>query len=321
MQQCLLPGDLLWVEGRSENWVAPFELPEVQSVLPKGYTLSPSEPVVFAHLSDREQAQRAESLRRRALAALYQQPAPLHVGTPRPEMSLASQHPLVDPEDLEVVHHKPERLRGALPEFMLFCTLSALVVVGWRGGVFAHLIQVRQPESSSATQRLDNESQHAAHALTIIPQPRVAGTPLPSKAAPAAGIASDSAQRKDSTVVAVARPARRSTARPLPGSVTTAAPETTALATQPVAETAAPARTEPRREQSTPANNNASNSLSGNPPAANSKDDKAPVTSSAASKTVGDSDEAPKTEKHRGFLRGLFKKKKKDETPTPDGGQ
>ncbi|RYY82591.1 MAG: DUF4339 domain-containing protein, partial [Chitinophagaceae bacterium] len=158
LQQCLLPGDLIWVEGRSQNWTAPYELPEVEQAIPKGYSYSPSEPATFDHISDREQALRAEGLRRRALAALYQQQPPVHIGTPRPEMNTG--FALVDPEGLEVIRHKPERVRGALPEFLLFCTLSALVVIGWRGGVFAHLIQVRTPAAEVAAQRLTNESNH-----------------------------------------------------------------------------------------------------------------------------------------------------------------
>ncbi|TCZ66944.1 hypothetical protein [Flaviaesturariibacter aridisoli] len=312
LQQCLLPGDLLWVEGHSQNWMTPEELPEVQTALPKGYSFSPAEPKTYDHISDREQALRAESLRRRALAALYHQQAPLHIGTPRPEIPVPA-YALNDPEELEIVHHKPEKARGALPEFLLFCTLSALVVLGWRGGVFAHLIQVRPQPVEVASQRLTNESAHAASALTVLPQPAA----LASALAPAAN---DTLHRNDSAAAmgttATSAPVRR-TARPLPVPVNNA-PETTAVADTKPAEPAggnAAANPEPRRETATatvPANNTIT---------PKEKEDKPAVIQQPAAKPDTQVAEAPKEEK-RGFLRGLFKKKKhREEAPAEgDGG-
>ncbi|RYY64219.1 MAG: hypothetical protein EOO12_10235 [Chitinophagaceae bacterium] len=316
LQQCLLPGDLLWVEGHSQNWMTPEELPEVQTALPKGYSFSPAEPKTFEHISDREQALRAESLRRRALAALYHQQAPLHVGTPRPEIPVPA-YALNDPEELEIVHHKPEKARGALPEFLLFCTLSALVVLGWRGGVFAHLIQVRPQPMEVASQRLTNESAHAASALTVLPQPAA----LASAVVP---VATDTLRHSDSAAVmpsnTASTPMRRSTPKPLAVPVASNTPETTAVANTKPAETpvanVAATNPEPRRETataSTPANTT---------PAPKDKEEKPAVTQPPVAKTVAQVEEAPKEEKRRGFLRGLFKKKKqRDEAPAEgDGG-
>ncbi|RYY38580.1 MAG: hypothetical protein EOO08_14010 [Chitinophagaceae bacterium] len=304
LQQCLLPGDLLWVEGRSQNWTEAFELPEVQDALPKGYSYSPTETVALEHISDREQSLRAEALRRRALAALYQQQPPIHIGTARPDMG--SGRPLVDPDDLEVVHHKPERPRGALPEFLLFCTLSALVVLGWRGGVFAHLIQVRTPAVEVAAQSLTNEDAHAARALTLLPQPAAVSYAM-------ATTAPDSTQHADSALAVNAAPIVHYAPRARVAAPVTPLPESTVVAgtapievkTAAITNNVAPA-TEPRRETPAAA------------PREKEKEDKPAVTKTETAPAAATVEEAPKEEKRRGFLRGLFKKKKRDE-PASDG--
>ncbi|RYD89197.1 MAG: DUF4339 domain-containing protein, partial [Sphingobacteriales bacterium] len=281
LQQCLLPGDLVWAEGRSQNWTAPYDLPEVQSALPKGYSLSPAEPVHFEHISDREQALRAESLRRRALAALYQQHPPVHLGTARPEMQ-TNYPPLADPEDLEIVHHKPERSRGAVPEFLLFCTLSALVVVGWRGGVFAHLIQVRRPVTEVASQSLSSESSHAARALSILPQPAAVQSALPVP------VATDTLQQQtdSAALVQTAAPLRHSTPKAVVSSTVTSAPETTSIAPAKPAETTAAAtqnkegNSEQRRDTNTASTtSNSNNTTAGS--TTKDKEEKTPVTAQA----------------------------------------
>lgn len=314
LQQCLLPGDLLWVEGRSQNWMTPGELPEVQRALPKGYSLSPAESKVFDHVSDREQALRAEGLRRRALAALYQQQAPVHLGTPRPDMPAAS-YAFSDPEDLEVVHHKPEKARGALPEFFLFCTLSALVVLGWRGGIFAHLIQVRPQGGEVASQQMTSESAHAAAALSLLPQPSVPGTMLPAATA-------DTLQHRDSSLLVATPPVHRSAPLRSVAGTPVNPTESTTVAAPPVATVTAPANNpEPRRETAaaTPQSTN------GTAAAPKEKEDKPAPQPAAKPAVVAQAPEAPKeevTEKKHGFLRGLFgRKKKKEEAPAEAGGK
>ncbi|GAA4345426.1 hypothetical protein [Flaviaesturariibacter amylovorans] len=200
LQQCLLAGDLVWVEGKSQNWEYPSEVPVVREALPKGYSLSPVAPTEPApagpqHASDKELALRAEQLRRRALAALYQQhPEPFQAES-RPN-GLSSAPVYVRDEDaVELVVHRPDK-RGAIAELFLFGTMGALAVLGWRSGLFANLVQ-RSPEVSTVATRLVNEDQRAAAAIPVEQKASL----LAPLAAGTAAAAADSSARTDSATL------------------------------------------------------------------------------------------------------------------------
>jgi hypothetical protein len=327
LQQCLLPGDLLWVEGKSQNWAPPSELPEVDSALPKGYSLSPSQKpsgTVQEHISDRELALRAEGIRRRAMAALYQQQVPLHQGTPRIEIPTGPVY-LREEDAVEVIQHKPTSNRSNIAEFMLFCTLSTLVVLGWRGGFFSNLIQVR-PQEATVANRLVNESSNAGFAIPH-PQQKALILPQATAAAPTGVTAgSDSTSGSTLAVLPKPRPAGasalvRKDTRPDSGtlnSVLTARPESLSVATsEPLRETAKPVNT---RETAKSANNNVAANNAG------TSTDKVEKTDRTTDKDVAVKEPEKKPEvvadakedKHKSFgqvLRGIFKKKKKDDAP------
>ncbi|TCJ13130.1 hypothetical protein EPD60_13760 [Flaviaesturariibacter flavus] len=317
LQQCLLPGDLVWVEGRSQYWHQPAEVPEIESALPKGYSLSPTEKLsssVTEHISDREMALRAESIRRRALAALYHQ-VPLHQGTPRAEIPTGPVY-LREEDAVEVVQYKPASTRNNIAEFMLFCTLSTLVVIGWRSGVFSHLVQVRPQVAGQATQ-LVSESANAATA-TAVPgqQPQQSGFLLPQpKAQPIA--LSNNSEHTDSSALAI----HKSATHPRPAAPKrTAASDSDVLAVTPDPATAnkgteaAPASADPLRE---PVKTAVAPDKADKP--ANDVAEKAKPKETAVTpdnKSVADS-EVKEEKKGFGLFRGLFKKKKREEAAAP----
>jgi hypothetical protein len=293
LQQCLLPGDLVWVEGKSQNWTTPAEVPEIQEALPKGYSLSPSQRPTSKpqeHVSDRELALRAESIRRRALAALYQNQVPLHQGTPRTEMPVGPVY-LRDEDAVEIIQHKPGGNRSTVAEFMLFCTLSTLAVLGWRSGIFAHLMQVRPQEASVAT-KLVSESANTATATALPLQADAFRLPLQRSTTFAT---TDTTLRADTTTIAsTAAPA---TPKPRPATIPVRkeAPSdsgtiATAPASKPEPKTDAPLITAPdTQRETTRVNSNA-----------------------AALAEKQDKNKEKELAKGFGLFRGLFKKKKKD---------
>ncbi|RYZ21620.1 MAG: hypothetical protein EOO16_12340 [Chitinophagaceae bacterium] len=315
LQQCLLPGDLVWVEGRSQYWHQPSEVPEIENALPKGYSLSPTEKLsssVTEHISDRELALRAESIRRRALAALYQQ-VPLHQGTPRAEMPTGPVY-IREEDAVEIVQHKPASTRSNIAEFMLFCTLSSLAVLGWRSGIFAHLVQTRQPVASEATQ-LVSESANAASAVAVPVQQ--SGFLLPQAKPQLPQAATDSLRTDSAALVKTdaaprprpVAPKRKAVAdsgtlaaTPEPGIQARSNETATATETlrEPVKTAAVPEKTDkPEKDLAEKAK---------------PKDNTAAVTEN---KSVADT-QVKEEKKGFGLFRGLFKKKKKDEADAPE---
>ncbi|RYY98270.1 MAG: DUF4339 domain-containing protein [Chitinophagaceae bacterium] len=326
LQQCLLAGDLVWVEGKSQNWEYPSEVSAVRESLPKGYSLSPLTPTEPPpagpqHISDRELALRAEGLRRRALAALYQQPPEPFQHEPRPG-GLSSAPAYVREEDaVEIVMHRPDK-RGAIAELFLFGTMGALAVIGWRSGLFANLVQ-RSPEVNTVATRLVTEDQRAAAAIPVEKKSALLG----NLAAGTAAAPADSTARTDSTadsgtvvnaaptyVARAPRPApRRTVAATVPdsaranGSDASPAGSTNTVA---AANTEAPLKKEAEAKKD-PARSN---------PTEKKEDDKATTAAAEPQKPAPDTQAVVETEKPRTGLgkvfHGLFKKKKKDKPVT-----
>jgi|GEM_PF-1065504 len=307
LQQCLLPGDLLWVEGRSQNWQEPFDIAEVKAALPKGYSLTPLPPeAAEGTLSERELARRAEQLRRRALATLYQQPPQLQQGHPRAEAPVGGGAYLREEESIEVVHHTPRR-GGIVAEVLFFGTVATLAVLGWRGGFFAQLIQVR-PETSTVATKLETERAHAAAAPLLTPAaPKNVVQPLERTDS----LRVDSTMVTDSLAPAMAANAIPAlTRKPLnaPKPVITAT-EADSLAqgepTRAAARAASNIKAEP--EQRTLASNTAT---------ATQKEVPAPSENPAPSAAKAEEGAAPEKKTFGQVLRGIFKKKKKQEVDT-----
>jgi hypothetical protein len=302
LQQCLLPHDLLWVEGRSENWSAPYEISEVQKALPKGYSFSPDSPDknIPAHPSDREQALRAESLRRRALAALYQQQVPMYQSAPRAEMGAPAYYGSEE-DAVVLVQHKPARSRAVAGEVFLFCIFGAFAVLGWRSGFFAHMVQVKSPEATVAS-RLVTESSHAAQSVN---QPVTASSVNTALQTPAVA---DSSFLQDSIARVAALP--KKPWKPAVASVTNS-PETTAVQTAIVPKEIVPAANTSvtRKEADTAAETAAHKPVMKEPV-------KEPQHGQTTAATTSEPALKEPAEKHKSLgqvLRGIFKKKKKDD--------
>lgn len=197
IQQKLRADDLVWIEGQSAMWLNPMEVPALKShVLPALEAtdeITGTSVIGDSYLSSaREMERKAEQLRRRAMAALQNKAAILQPGRAISSPKNQKAAPVNEEEDgIQMVYHKHERRIAPIGEFFIFCLITALIVIGWRGGVFSQFFRRPPEDNTVATQLVANEN-HAAR--TSAP----ATTPIGSPSLPLRRQV-DSTIRKDSS--------------------------------------------------------------------------------------------------------------------------
>lgn len=340
LEQELLPSDLIWVEGKSLAWSYASELnllklaraghdgahhaappPTSSSVhsmppgkrkhprLKRGEIVSrpptpearprPSVPLTPAPMSSAFSAgdveRKAEELRQRALEAErtsfhYHQPVPAHTGF-TPDLTGNTE------SDIEVVYHK-RGLHIPFPQVLVGGMVVAMLVAGWYG---QPLFRQKIDTVDATATPLSAKANTAAARIPPAPVP-VADTTAQRDTARTDSLQQAALAAATHNQSAVLQ-ARYNEPSPSEAAVQVSQPETTATERPVVVPKKNESETAASREPEKPAQS-----------AVGEKKDKQP----AVSEPVATASEEPK-EKKRGFLKGLFKKKKnKEEEPTEE---
>jgi len=278
LQQQLSPSDMIWIEGKSTAWTYLTEL-ELTPFVKKPETSSQSQAVKTPDEIERK----AEELRQRILASSPKTYFPNY--TTEIE-TYSSPYKLED--EIQVVDYRKERRikkNAAFGELVLTCFVIGLFMLGiYKGKSF---LGARHKVQTSVATQLNSGDQHAAKRKAT--------------AKPATIFIADTAKHIDSSLAMhKAKPKiKKTTTDSLnSGTVQTTTGNTNQDKKQDAAVQLPPAvshESTVKKEEDTSAK-------------------KAIVTSVPQVKT---NNEPPKEEK-RGFLRGLFKKKKKDENTNKD---
>jgi len=168
LQQQLKPSDMIWVEGKSAAWTYLSELELIPFI--KDPEINQRNEVLK---NEDEIERKAEELRQRVLASARRAYFPIH--TTEIE-SYASPYKLPD-EELQVVDHRKERnikRNAVFGEFLLTCIVIGLFVVGiYKGKSF---LGAKEKVQNSVATQLDTGDQHTAQknkqlTTTIISKP------------------------------------------------------------------------------------------------------------------------------------------------------
>jgi len=154
LQQQLKPSDMIWVEGKSAVWTYLSEL----ELIP--FVKEPIMPQSNEGLKSEDEIERkAEELRQRVLVSARRAYFPNHVTEIE---TYASSYKLRDVE-LEVVDHRKERTikrNAVFGEFLLTCIVIGLFVVGiYKGKSF---LGAKEKVPNSVATQLNSGDQHAA---------------------------------------------------------------------------------------------------------------------------------------------------------------
>jgi len=168
LQQQLKPSDMIWVEGKSAAWTYLSELELIPFI--KDPEINQRNEVLK---NEDEIERKAEELRQRVLASARRAYFPIH--TTEIE-SYASPYKLPD-EELQVVDHRKERnikRNAVFGEFLLTCIVIGLFVVGiYKGKSF---LGAKEKVQNSVATQLDTGDQHTVQknkqlTTTIISKP------------------------------------------------------------------------------------------------------------------------------------------------------
>jgi hypothetical protein len=168
LQQQLKPSDMIWVEGKSAAWTYLSELELIPFI--KDPEINQRNEVLK---NEDEIERKAEELRQRVLASARRAYFPIH---PTEIETYVSPYKLPD-EELQVVDHRKERnikRNAVFGEFLLTCIVIGLFVVGiYKGKSF---LGAKEKVQNSVATQLDTGDQHAAQknkqlTKTIISKP------------------------------------------------------------------------------------------------------------------------------------------------------
>jgi len=154
LQQQLKPSDMIWVEGKSAAWTYLSEL----ELIP--FTKDPELNQRNEVLKNEDEIERkAEELRQRVLASARRAYFPIHATEIE---TYASPYRLPD-EELQIVDHRKERIikrNAVFGEFLLTCIVIGLFVVGiYKGKSF---LGAKDKVQNSVATQLDTGDQHTA---------------------------------------------------------------------------------------------------------------------------------------------------------------
>ena len=270
LQQQLLPSDMIWIEGKSTAWTYLSEL-ELIPFIEKAETSSQSP------LNARDEIERkAEQLRQRILTT----PPKNYFQNHTPEIETYASSYKLDDEIQFIDYRKERRLKKntAFAELLLTCLVIGLFMVGiYKGKSF---LGARHKVENSVATELSSGDQHAARKGQ---EPALAVAVVDTTKKADSLLALEKAKQKplkktvvDSTNTALGQPVNASTISPEKKDESTI--QTPPTVSQEVVV---------KKEDDTPAR-------------------KETVTSVPETKAVKE----PVKEEKKGFLRGLFKKKK-----------
>lgn len=284
LQQQLKPSDMIWIEGKSTAWTYLSEL----ELIP--FTITPDAVQKNQTTSSDEIERKAEELRQKVLAS-----APKTYFPNQPVEIETYASPFKQPEDeIQFVDHRRERRvrkNTVIGEMLLTCFVIGLFMVGiYKGKSF---LGVKKAVQTTEATKLNLDDEHSARKS----KPTI---PL-TIAVPDTINKSDSMRRHDSAMMAQASKPKPALKRIFVDSISTKA--TIPIVVPPVAQDEK--KKETKAETAIPV-----------PQQIPAKKQTA-ITSKADSSNA----KAEKKEEKKGFLRGLFKKKKKDEDNTPNDNQ
>jgi len=169
LQQQLNPSDMIWVEGKSAVWTYLSELELIPFIKEPGVHQSNE-----GLKSEDEIERKAEELRQRVLVSARRAYFPNHVTEIE---TYASSYKLPD-EELQVVDHRNERIikrNAVLGEFLLTCIVIGLFVVGiYKGKSF---LGAKEKVANSVATQLNSGDQHAAQKNKTIISPTIVSLP------------------------------------------------------------------------------------------------------------------------------------------------
>jgi hypothetical protein len=154
LQQQLRPSDMVWIEGKSSVWTYLSELELIPFV--KDPLASQSNPVLK---TEDEIERKAEELRQRVLASARRAYFPQQAT----EIETYASAYKIPEGELQVIDHRKERnikRNAVFGEFLLTCIVIGLFVVGiYKGQSF---LGAKEKVQNSVATQLDSADQHAA---------------------------------------------------------------------------------------------------------------------------------------------------------------
>jgi len=160
LQQQLKPSDMIWVEGKSAAWTYLSELELIPFI--KDPELNQRNEVLK---NEDEIERKAEELRQKVLASARRAYFPIHATEIE---TYASPYRLPD-EELQIVDHRKERnikRNAVFGEFLLTCIVIGLFVVGiYKGKSF---LGAKDKVQNSVATQLDTGDQHTAQKNKLV---------------------------------------------------------------------------------------------------------------------------------------------------------
>jgi hypothetical protein len=277
LQQQLKPSDMIWIEGRSTAWTYLSELELIPFAQNHDVEEQDNPPK-----NEDEIEKKAEELRQRVLVSARKTYFPQHVT----EIETYTSPYKIREDEIEVVDHRKERRhkRSAIfGEFLLTCLVIGLFIIGiYKGRSF---LGVKEKVQNSVATKLSSGDQHAAQKNKPVIQAPV----LTVDSAVIRLQDSLLALQKASQKLAVVRK------RVIDSSIKSAGLNSITLKRQEKKDTQSKATSQESIETSI------------------NKDDLAKKELIPSVPEIKTNNEPVKEEK-KGFLKGLFKKKKKEET-------